>query len=198
MRTVAERGKGVYMIKELVKKNRSYRRFYQDRKLSTEQLRELVDIARLTPSAANRQPFRYRIVCDDIENEKVYESLGFAGYLKDWDGPEEGEKPAGYIVITCPDNINCEVDAGIVGQTMLLAATEQGFGGCFFGNVRREQLMSELGIPEGLKIVYVIAFGYPKENVVIEDIPGDGDIKYYRDENQVHHVPKKKLDDIII
>ena len=174
------------MIKELVKKNRSYRRFYQDKKLTKQQLMELVEVARLTPSAANRQPFKYRIVCDEEENEKVFRLLGFAGYLKDWDGPSEGEKPTGYIVITCPANVNDEVDAGIVGQTMLLAATEAGFGGCFFG------------IPSELKIVYVIAFGYPKEEVVLEDIPADGDIKYYRDENQVHHVPKKRIEDIVL
>ena len=128
------------MIKELVKKNRSYRRFYQEKKLTRQQLMELVETARLTPSAANRQPFKYRIVCDEEENEKVFRLLGFAGYLKDWDGPSEGEKPTGYIVITCPANVNDEVDAGIVGQTMLLAATEAGFGGCFLGNVKRDEL----------------------------------------------------------
>ena len=165
------------MIKELVKKNRSYRRFYQEKKLTKQQLMELVEIARLTPSAANRQPFKY---------------------LKDWDGPSEGEKPTGYIVITCPANVNDEVDAGIVGQTMLLAATEAGFGGCFFGNVKRDELKAQLNIPSELKIVYVIAFGYPKEEVVLEDIPVDGDIKYYRDENQVHHVPKKRIEDIVL
>ena len=73
---------------------------------------ELVETARLTPSAANRQPFKYRIVCDEEENEKVFRLLGFAGYLKDWDGPSEGEKPTGYIVITCPANVNDEIDAG--------------------------------------------------------------------------------------
>lgn len=186
------------MIKELVKKNRSYRRFYQEKKLTRQQLMELVETARLTPSAANRQPFKYRIVCDKEENEKVFRLLGFAGYLKDWDGPSEGEKPTGYIVITCPENVNDEVDAGIVGQTMLLAATEAGFGGCFFGNVKRNELKAQLNIPSELKIVYVIAFGYPKEEVVLEDIPADGDIKYYRDENQVHHVPKKRIEDIVL
>lgn len=186
------------MIEELVKKNRSYRRFYQEKKLTKQQLMELVEIARLTPSAANRQPLKYRIVCDEEENEKVFRLLGFAGYLKDWDGPEDGEKPVGYIIITCPENVNDEVGAGIVGQTMLLAATEAGFGGCFFGNIKRDELKAQLNIPADLKIVYVIAFGYPKEKVVLEDIPADGDIRYYRDENQVHHVPKKRIEDIVL
>lgn len=186
------------MIAELVKKNRSYRRFYQEKKVTREQLTGLVDIARLTPSAANRQPFRYRIVCDDAENEIVFKNIGFAGYLKDWDGPDEGEKPTGYIIIVSDEKVNAEVDAGIVGQTMLLAAVEQGLGGCYFGNVKRDELSKELKLPEGSKIVYVIAFGYPKEEVVIEEIPGNGDIKYYRDEKCVHHVPKKRLADVLI
>ena len=186
------------MIEELVRKNRSYRRFYQDKRVTREQLIELVKLARITPSAANRQPFKYRIVCDEAECEQVFECLGFAGYLKDWDGPSEGEKPAGYIIILSDAKANAEVDAGIVGQTMLLGAVEQGMGGCFFGNVKRDILSAKLNLPDNSKIVYVIAFGYPKEEVVLEDIPGDGDIKYYRDDNQVHHVPKKKLEDIII
>ena len=76
------------MLEELVRKNRSYRRFYQDKKITREQLVELVKLARITPSAANRQPFKYKLVCDEAECEKVFECLGFAGYLKDWDGPK--------------------------------------------------------------------------------------------------------------
>ena len=186
------------MLEELVRKNRSYRRFYQDKKITREQLIELVKLARITPSAANRQPFRYKLVSDEAECEKVFDCLGFAGYLKDWDGPEDGEKPTGYIIMLSDNNVNAEVDAGIAGQTMLLAAVEKGLGGCFFGNVKRDVLSKRLNLPEGSKIVYVIALGYPKEEVVIEDIPGDGDIKYYRDENKVHHVPKKRLEDIIL
>lgn len=186
------------MIRDIVEKSRSYRRFYQEKRLSDKQLTGLVDIARLTPSAANRQPFKYRIVCDEKNNEIVFENLGFAAYLKDWAGPDEGEKPTGYIIILCPEQVKAETDAGIVGQTMLLAAVEQGLGGCFFGNVNRDVLMEKLALPEGYRIEYVIAFGYPKEEVVIEEIPGDGDIKYYRDEQMVHHVPKKRLEDIIV
>lgn len=186
------------MLEELVRKNRSYRRFYQDKKITRDELVELVKVARITPSAANRQPFKFKLVCDDAECEKVFECLGFAGYLKDWDGPEEGEKPTGYIIILSDAKVNVEVDAGIVGQTMLLAAVEKGLGGCFFGNVKRDILSKSLNLPEDSKIVYVIALGYPKEEVVIEDITADGDIKYYRDENKVHHVPKKRLEDVII
>lgn len=87
------------MIKELAKKNRSYRRFYENKKITEDELKELVDTGRNTPSAANRQPVRYKLVCDEVMNEKVFECLGWAGYLKDWAGPVKGERPSAYIIM---------------------------------------------------------------------------------------------------
>lgn len=185
------------MIEDLVKKNRSYRRFYEDRKISRETLAELVDIARNTPSAANRQPVRYKLVCDEKTNAEVFECLGWAGYLKEWDGPVPGERPAAYIILATSKQAKAECDEGIIGQTMLLAAAERGFGGCFLGNVNRDKLAEIISLPDDMKIDYCIAFGYPKEKVVLEDIPADGDIKYYRDSKQVHHVPKIRIEDVI-
>ena len=186
------------MIRELALKNRSYRRFYGEKKIDEKTLRELVDIARNTPSAANRQPLQYRLVCDDETNSRVYDCLGWAGYYKDWDGPVAEERPSAYIIMVTPQDVNPQWDEGIAGQTILLAATEQGLGGCFIGNIRKEKLAAVLNLPEGYKVDLCIALGYPTEEVVLEDIAGDGDIQYYRDDNQVQHVPKKKLDDILI
>ena len=157
-----------------------------------------MDIARNTPSAANRQPLQYRLVCDDETNSRVYDCLGWAGYYKDWDGPVAEERPSAYIIMVTPQDVNPQWDEGIAGQTILLAAAEQGLGGCFIGNIRKEKLAAVLNLPEGYKVDLCIALGYPKEEVVLEDIAGDGDIHYYRDDNQVQHVPKKKLDDILI
>lgn len=186
------------MIQELGRKNRSYRRFYQDKTISTEVLKELIDVARNTPSGANRQPLLYKLVNEKEMNQKVFECLGWAGYYKDWDGPVEGERPSAYIIMVTPQNINPAWDEGIAGQTMLLAAVEKGMGGCFIGNIKKDQLHKILNLPQDLKVDLCIALGYPKENVVLEDIPADGDIKYYRDENGNQHVPKKRLDDIIL
>lgn len=186
------------MMKDLVQKNRSYRRFYQEKKITEEQVRELLDIARLTPSGANKQPIRYMYTCTEEENNKVFPYLRWAGYYQDWDGPEEGERPAAYIILLSPAGVNAPQDEGIIGQTILLSATEEGMGGCFIGNVDRAGLTEAIQVPEGYQIKLVIALGYPKEEVVIDEITKDGDIKYYRDSEQTHHVPKIKLEDLII
>lgn len=186
------------MIKELAQRNRSYRRFYQEKKIDRTLLTELVDIGRLTPSAANRQPIRYRLICEPQENEKVYTCLGWAGYYKDWAGPDEGERPSGYIIMMTPEGVCAEWDEGIAGQTMLLAAVEKGLGGCFIGNIQREKLAAVLNLPQGYKIDLCLALGYPKEQVVLEEISGEDDYRYYRDENSTQHVPKKRLTDILI
>lgn len=186
------------MIKELALKNRSYRRFYEEKEIDRALLAELVDIGRNTPSAANCQPIRYKLVCTREENDKVFECLSWAGYYTDWDGPEPGERPSGYIVMAVPEGVFAQCDEGIAGQTILLAAVEKGLGGCFIGNIRREKLAEVIGLPQGYKIDLCMALGYPKEQVVLEEIDEDGDYKYYRDENSTQHVPKRKLNDILM
>jgi len=186
------------MIKELVLKNRSYRRFYEDKKISIDTLKDLVELAHNTPSAANLQPLRYKLVNDETSNEKVFECLGWAGYFKDWDGPKKGERPTGYIILITKAGVNSAWDEGIAGQTMILGATQIGLGGCFIGNVDRERLSKIIELPQDMVIKLVIALGYPKEEVVLEEISADGDCKYFRDQNQIHHVPKVKVEDIII
>lgn len=186
------------MIKDIVLKNRSYRRFYEDKKVSVETLRELIAIGHATPSAANRQPIRFKLVCDEQENSKVFECLGWAGYYKDWDGPKKGERPSAYIIMTAPKNVSCQWDEGIIGQTILLAATEIGMGGCFIGNIQKDKLGDIIGLQNNMEVKIVIVLGYPKEQVVIDIISQNGDVKYYRDENQIQHVPKIDVDEIIL
>lgn len=187
------------MIKELVLKNRSYRRFYQDHRITIEDLKELVELARLSPSGRNLQALKYFLSVDEETNEKVFSTLAWAGYLKDWDGPVAGEKPAGYIIILGDTRLtkNFFCDHGIVSQSMLLGAVEKGLGGCIFASIKREKLKELLGLENHFDVLLVLAIGKPKEEVVIEDVKND-DIKYYRDENQVHHVPKRSLNEIIV
>jgi len=189
-----------YMLLDLVTKNRSYRRFQQDVPVSLETVRELVNLARLSASGANRQPLKYFLSTATETNRAIFPCLGWAGYLKDWDGPSEGERPAAYIVIlgdrSIADSFFC--DHGIAGQSILLGAAEKGMGGCFIGNVQRDRLRAVLKTPETMDILLVIALGVPAEKVVLEDVGPSGDIKYYRDEQSIHHVPKRKLQDLII
>jgi nitroreductase len=188
------------MLAELVRKNRSYRRFYQDVAIAPETLRELVDLARLSASGANRQPLKYLLSCDPEKNAAIYPHLGWAAYLREWKGPVEGERPSAYIVVLLDTEIRQVggVDHGIAAQSILLGATEKGLGGCMIGSIQKDALRTALGIDERYEILLVLALGKPKEMVVIDPVGPDGEIKYWRDENAVHHVPKRALDDIIV
>jgi nitroreductase len=188
------------MLKELILKNRSYRRFYEEENIDSSTLADLVNLARLSASGANKQPLKYITSTNREINEKIFSCLAWAAYLKDWDGPEKGERPNAYIIILGDKNISTSFgcDHGIAAQSILLGAVEKGYGGCIIGSIKKEDLSRLLMIPDQFEILLVIALGKPKEKVIIEEISSDGDIKYYRDENGIHHVPKRKLEDIII
>jgi nitroreductase len=189
------------MIRDLILKNRSYRRFYQDAAIDLQTLRELVDLARLSASGGNMQPLKYILSCDVAKNALIFPHLVWAGYLKDWPGPSEGERPSAYIIILWDKElakhaIGC--DHGIAAQSILLGATERGFGGCMIGSIDRYGLRKDIEIPRRYEILLVIALGKPKETVVIETVGPSGNIEYWRDSDGAHHVPKRPLDDIVI
>lgn len=187
------------MIEALIRKNRSCRRFYEDHKIDGEELKELVNLARLSASAANRQPLKYILSADPEINEKIFPALAWAGYLKDWPGPEKGERPSAYIIILGDTAVaaNFWSDDGIAAQSILLGAREKGLAGCMIGAIKKEKIRDLFKIPDHLKIMLVIALGKPKEDAVIETVAEDGDIKYWRDADGLHHVPKRKLEDIL-
>lgn len=187
-------------IKNLILKNRSYRRFYQTHAISIETLRELVDLARLSPSGGNLQPLKYILSNYPEKNKKIFPCLSWAGYLKDWPCPEEGERPSAYMIILGDSSIKSDVknDQAIATQSILLGAVEMGLGGCIIGSVKRDKLSKVLKIDTRYEILLVLALGKPKETVVIDKLGEDGSIKYWRDENLVHHVPKRSLDDLIL
>ena len=188
------------MIAELVKENRSCRRFYEDHAVETETLKEFVNLARMSASGANLQPLKYILSCDPRKNAEIFSCLAWAGYLKDWPGPAEGERPAAYIVVLGDTSISesAGCDHGIAAQTILLGAREKGLGGCMLGSIDRNALRDSLNIPSQLKILLVLAIGKPREQVVLETVGSDNSIRYWRDNEGVHHVPKRKLEDLII
>ncbi len=188
------------MLKDLILPNRSYRRFYQDHPVSAEALKEMIDMARLSASARNDQSLKYYISVSAKTNELIFPTLAWAGYLADWNGPAEGERPSAYILVLNDDRIskNFLCDHGIASQSILLRAVEMGLGGCIIASVQRKELSESLNLPAHLQILHVIALGKPKEKVVIEKTGKYGDIKYWRDKDGIHHVPKRPLDEIII
>lgn len=185
---------------DIVRNSRSYRRFDQSIPMTEETLLDLIDTARITPSAKNAQPLRYIFSCEPGMNDRIFETLAWAGSLTDWKGPKPGEQPTGYVVILLDQTIskNADRDVGIVGQTMLLRAAEQGLGGCMVGSVRRKVLAAILEIEDQHDIVIVIALGTPVEQVVLEDVDSDASVDYYREADGTHHVPKRKLADLVL
>lgn len=188
------------MFKDLVLKNRSYRRFQEDDPINRDVLEELIELARTTPSAGNKQPLKYFLSSDRNTNGLIFPNLAWAGYLPEWPGPSEGERPSAYILMLGDTEISqgYNFDNGIAAQTILLGATERGLGGCMILSFQREKIREALKIPARYEILLVIALGRPKETIVIEPVGSDGDIKYWRDSEQRHHVPKRSLKELII
>jgi nitroreductase len=187
-------------LHDLVLGNRSYRRFDESHRIEHETLMELIGLARCTPSAANRQPLKYILSADEKTNDRIFPCLVWAAYLKDWDGPAPGERPTAYIVILIDETITKDwwCDDGIVAQTILLGAVEKGLGGCMIGSINKERLRQELDIADHLKIRLVVALGKPVEQVVLDDLEPGGDIRYWRDKEGVHHVPKRTFEELIV
>ena len=187
------------MIKDIVMKNRSYRRFEQEISIDIDILKELVELGSLSASAGNRQPLKYVLSCSAEKNAQVFSCLSWADSLIDWDGPVEGERPSAYIILLGDTEISNALayDSGIAAQSILLGAVEKGLGGCMLGPVDIKNIHPLLGIEECYEIPLVIALGKPKEKVVIETVGPDADTTYWRDKEGVHHVPKRAVADII-
>jgi len=186
-------------LKALVYNTRSYRRFDESFRISMKIIEGLVDLARMSASAANKQPLKYLIYNTPDDCSRVFPNLAWAAYLKDWTGPDVGERPSAYIIILGDKSIaeSFNADPGISAQTIMLGATEAGLGGCMIASIKRDSLRNELEIPDQYEILVVLAIGKPAEKVVVDEIR-DNDVKYWRDANDVHHVPKRTLDELIL
>lgn len=175
---------------------RTIRRFKQE-PIDRNVLKKLINAARVAPSAANLQPLEYFIVDKKELCSKVFETLGWAGYIKPKWIPDEIERSTAYIIILVRENISkySQWDVGLSAENIMLAAEEENIGSCMLLNIKREQLREILKIPESLRIDSVIALGYKFETSVMEEMKDS--IKYWRDEKEVLHVPKRKLVDIM-
>jgi nitroreductase len=184
-------------ILELAAENRSTRRFKESERLSRDILVDIIEAARLAPSGANLQILRFTPVWEEELCDAIFPHLNWAGYLKDWDGPQKGERPAAYVIIQLPHQrrAHLPVDAGIAAAYMVLKAREAGYASCMIMSFDDEPVSRAAGSPEGYSPFLVIAFGIPAEEVVLEEAAGS--IEYYRDEEGVHHVPKRGMRDIL-
>lgn len=194
---------GGWMLLDLVRKSRSYRGFLKERKVTKEELITMVECARLAPSSVNGQPFRYYLAWEEEEVNRIFPLTGWARALPELELPHKGEEPTAYIII-CQDKrigeslSRYQKDVGIVAQTMLLAATEMGLGGCMIGNFLADKVKEELQLADYLAPMLILAIGKPTEKIVIVDIKEGESTKYYRDEEDTHYVPKRMMKDIIL
>jgi len=190
------------MIKELIYKNRSYRRFDESYEITENSLKDIIDLARVSGSAANRQPLKYRIINKKDELDIIYSNIKWAAYLTEWHGPEEGERPSAFIIILYDKNIEANreylfCDLGLAAQNILLGLAEKKLGGCMMASINKENIVNKLKINKQYEILLIIAAGKPDEKIMLDEVKNN-DIKYFRDKNDIHHVPKRKLSDIII
>ncbi len=182
---------------EAIRNRRTIRRFLQ-KPISFEILEELVDAARLAPSGGNLQAWEFIVVDEPDLCESVFSTLAWAAYLGPEGNTKEGERPVAYIISLNNKNfksVTPQADFGAAIENILLAAWDKGIGSCWIGSVQREKLAQILNLPQNYSIEYVVALGYPAEKAVVEEEKGD--LKYWRDSQGMHHVPKRKLEDIL-
>lgn len=187
------------MFAELVRSARSCRRFDESDPITSEILTQLVDMARVTPNGGNAQPLRYAIVAGAKTCAEVFPALRWAAKLKGWAGPKEGERPTGYIlVLSSIEKGTPATEVGIAAQTIQLGATSLGYAACQLGSVDRTRITEAVKLPPEWRINLVIALGRPGEKIVLEDVAAGQSIDYYRAPDDVHHVPKIRLDDVLV
>lgn len=190
-------------IKELVMASRSFRGYDRSRRITKEELLELVDCARFTPSSVNHQPLKYYLAWEEDEVAKIQSTTGWAKGLPNVTLPHPGKEPVAFVVICLDVSIDDKQprfmrDIGAAAQTILLAATEKGLGGCMIGSFKAGELREHLGLAENIHPLLVVALGKPDEEVRIVEVENGESVAYYRDENDVHYVPKRKLKDMIL
>lgn len=191
------------MFLDLVKQARSHRGFRQDRKVTRQELEHLAECARFTPAARNDQVLKYYLAEKPETVAAIQPLTKWAGALAELHLPRKGAEPVAYIVI-CLDGSLAENpapyqrDVGIVAQTMLLAAAEMGLNGCMIGSFAAGELREKLGLPEAIKPQLLLALGEGTDRIVMTNVGEDGSTTYYRDAEDIHYVPKRTLEQLIL
>ena len=186
-----------FPVYKAITERRTIRCFKQD-KIPERVLEKLINAARLAPSGANLQPLEYIIVNDENKLNEVFENVKWAGYIAPKGNPKEGERPTAYIIVLVDKNNNtttASYDVGAAVENILLTAWEEGIGACWMGSINRDNLRKIFNVPNDFTIDSVIALGYKGESPVVEEYKGS--VKYWKDDNNVLHVPKRNLKDIL-
>ena len=190
------------MIKDLVKRSRSYRVFDENYKLDRKDLVELIDLTRFCPCGKNGQYLRFIPIYKEEVLKQIYPYLAWAAYLKDWSGPVEGERPTGIILVVSKEGSLTDpilaCDMGIASQAIMLGAVEKNLGGCLIRALNRKKIAEVLNLSDDYIIHIALAIGKPAQEVIVEDIHEGDDVKYWMDDDKTHHVPKIVLHELIV
>lgn len=186
-------------FKELSVKCRTYRRFSQD-PIDPAILDELMENVRIVSSAMNGQVLRYVVVKDPALVKALQPAIHWAALPKELGTPKEGEQPVAFILVCKEAHANpwSDIDAGIAVRNIALNACSYGIGSAILGAVEWNKVTSLLEVPENWKPRLLMALGYPSCESHIVEVPANGSIKYYLDENKNYCVPKRALKDICI
>jgi len=187
------------MLKDLIFKNRSYRTFHEDHPIDEQTLKDLIDLARVSTSSMNLQPLKYILSTDKETNDFIFRNLRWAGYIKKWQGPVEGERPSAYIIMLIDRKVRYtggRVDAGIAMNSIMLGATEKDLGGCTISAINQQAFRQKFNLPDHLDIMLAICLGKPKGEIIIEET--DDEVVYYVGSDGIPRIPKRRLEDIIL
>lgn len=183
-------------VTEAIMTRRTIRKF-QQREIPKEKLYKLINAARMAAHGGNIQPLRYAIITQEALRKEVFETTKWAACIPDGT-PREGERPMAYIAVYADETIKkeCMVDAGAAVTNIMLSAHEDGIGSCWIGSINRVRLRELLNVPENLRILYLVALGYPAQKS--RAVAYDGSYNYYLDDTQTVNVPKYALEQVLL
>lgn len=183
-------------LRRLLAKNRSYRGYDPQFHVREDQLRSIIEVNTLTPSARNEQVLRFRPVLED-EAEKVLPHIRLGAALPDLHLPLPGTEPRAFILIcsTVDETRYVSIDLGIAAQSMLLRATEMGLNGICIGAFDRRAIRKAFDLPRDP--ILILAIGKGAERIELDPVGAGESLDYYRCDG-VHHVPKLRLEELLI
>lgn len=185
-------------VYEAIKQRRTVRKFKQD-SLKKDDIMQIIDSARLAPTAANIQPLKFSVIVSEEKRLEMFPHIKYAGYLPDWN-PEFSQCPPVFIAVLNDTRLKptekSECDSGAAIMSMCLAAEELGLGSCWLGAIDRVRIKEILSLPEYLDITYLLGIGYPDQDGTAVDMTDS--IKYYHDEEEKLYVPKRTIEDILV
>ena len=182
----------------LLRKNRSHRAFDTSYTVAKRQLEAIVSVNDKLPSGRNAQTLRFRLLDAPGGGEDFCRFLHLGGYLPELHLPEPGTEPKAFIIVcsTEAESPIVNIDLGISLQSMALKAVEIGLNALIVKAFNRQEIREALGLP--LDPLAVLAIGKGTERIVLDEVHTGSDLRYYRDADGTHHVPKIAVPDLFI